>query len=32
MLKEAAKTAGRIVIEIIIVIITKRIRGIRFWK
>ncbi len=32
MLKEAAKTAGRIAIEIIIVIITKRIRGIRFWK
>jgi len=32
MLKEAAKTVGRIVIEIIIVIITKRIRGIRFWK
>ena len=32
MLKEVAKTAGRIVIEIIIVIITKRIRGIRFWK
>ena len=32
ILKEAAKTAGRIVIEIIIVIITKRIRGIKFWK
>ena len=32
MLKEAAKTAGRIVIEIIIVVITKRIRGVRFWK
>ena len=32
MLKEVAKTAGRIVIEIIIVIITKRFRGIRFWK
>ncbi len=32
MLKEVAKTAGRIVIEIIIVIITKRIRGVRFWK
>jgi hypothetical protein len=32
MLKEVAKTAGRIAIEIIIVIITKRIKGVRFWK
>ena len=32
MLKEVAKTAGRIAIEIIIVILTKRIKGVRFWK
>jgi hypothetical protein len=32
MLKEVVKTAGRIAIEIIIVIITKRIKGVRFWK
>ena len=32
MLKEVAKNARRIAIEIIIVIITKRIRGVRFWK
>ncbi|QQS37199.1 MAG: hypothetical protein IPM56_04390 [Ignavibacteriales bacterium] len=31
-LKEVAKIAGRIAIEIVIVIITKRIKGVRFWK
>lgn len=31
-LKETAKTVGRIAIEIVIVIITKRFKGVRFWK
>jgi len=31
-LKEIANTAGKIVLEIAIVIIFKKIRGGRFWK
>jgi hypothetical protein len=31
-LKEIANTAGKIVLEIAVVIIFKRIRGGRFWK
>jgi len=31
-LKQAAKNAGKAAIEIVIVIIINRIKGIRFWK